>query len=48
MTTNEVSVKHVRKSVIAGSWYPGHRDELSKMLDGLRMQKMKILGELGH
>jgi len=34
MTTNEVSVKHVRKSVIAGSWYPGHRDELSKMLDG--------------
>ncbi len=35
MTINETSEeKHVRKSVIAGSWYPGSKEELSKMLDG--------------
>jgi len=34
MTINETSEKKVRKSVIAGSWYPGSKDDLSKMLDG--------------
>lgn len=48
MATNEIPIKHVRKSVISGSWYPGHRDELSKMLDGFfENAKNENLGGIG-
>jgi len=44
----EVKASDIRRSVIAGSWYPGTKDELEQMLDGFLAQakKEELRGQL--
>ncbi|RLI92853.1 MAG: hypothetical protein DRO95_01185 [Candidatus Altiarchaeales archaeon] len=45
MTTT--TIKNVRKSVIAGSWYPGNKNELIRIVDSfLRNAKKENLGKI--
>ncbi len=44
----EVKASEIRRSVIAGSWYPGTKDELEQMLDGFlaRAEREELEGKL--
>ncbi|MEA3459333.1 MAG: AmmeMemoRadiSam system protein B [Chloroflexota bacterium] len=44
----EVKAGDIRRSVIAGSWYPGTKDELEQMLDGFlaKAEKEELEGQL--
>jgi len=44
----EIDPKEIRRSVIAGSWYPGSADELRRTIDGFlgKVPEGKVAGEL--